>query len=210
MTDKLKALSCLDFSRQLASKAPVPGGGGAAALIGALAAALGTMATKLTLGKKKFLPYEEDHRRIIRDTNRIRLRFLNLMEEDAVLFKPLSRVYSLDRNSPGYAEKLRNATLDACRAPFEMMQRSCDLVVLLEELREKCSALLLSDVGCTAVAVQAALKAASMNVLVNTRMLPADAEAAEIAEQTEAMLAEFLPRAEAVSDAVMAHLRAAK
>ena len=210
MTDKLKALSCLDFSRQLASKAPVPGGGGAAAMIGALAAALGTMAAKLTAGKKKFLPYEEDHRRIIRETTRIRLRFLKLMEKDAALFKPLSRVYALDRNSPGYAEKLRSATLDACRAPFEMMQRACELIPLLEELREKCSVLLLSDVGCAAAAVQAALKAASMNVLVNTRMLPADAEAAEIAGQAEAMLAEFLPRAEAVSDAVMAHLRTAK
>ena len=210
MTEKLNSMSCTGFSEQLASKAPVPGGGGAAALIGALASALGAMATNLTIGKKKFLCYEEDHLRIIAETDRLRTRFLDLMEEDAALFEPLSRVYSMDRNDPSFAGTLRQATLDACRAPFEMMRCACELIALLEELREKCSVLLLSDVGCAAVAAYAALEAASMNVFVNTRTLPEDPEAADIGRQASEMLECWLPRVRAVSDGVMAALRTPK
>ena len=85
-----------------------------------------------------------------------------------------------------------------------------ELVALLEELRGKCSVLLLSDVGCAAVAAYAALEAASMNVFVNTRTLPEDPEASEIGRQASDMLACWLPRAWALSDDVMAVLRTTK
>ena len=210
MPDSLADLSCRAFSEQLFSKAPVPGGGGAAALIGSLASALGAMATNLTIGKKKFLPFEEDHRRIIAEVDRLRMRLLTLMDEDAAAFEPLSRVYSLDRSSPGYAEKLTAATLAACRAPFEMMQNCCTLIALLEELREKCSPLLLSDVGCAALAARCALESASMNVFVNTRMLPDCAEAGTLSARAQTMLEEYLPRAQAVADSIMTYLRTPK
>ena len=64
MQEKLYENTCAEFAAQLASKAPVPGGGGAAALIGALAAALGAMAARLTVGKKKYLQFEADHHQI--------------------------------------------------------------------------------------------------------------------------------------------------
>ena len=76
MPESLADLSCRAFSEQLFSKAPVPGGGGAAALIGSLAASLGGMAANLTIGKKKFLPFEEDHRRIIAEPDGRRRRCL--------------------------------------------------------------------------------------------------------------------------------------
>ena len=210
MSESLTELSCLQFSEQLASKAPVPGGGGAAALMGALAAGLGCMATNLTIGKKKYLPYEEDHRRIIRETEALRLRFLDLTEEDAEAFEPLSRAYSLDRNAPDYAEVMTAATLGAAQAPFAMMRRCCELIELLEELRGKCSALLLSDVGCAAAAGRAALECAAMNVFVNTRLLPENSEARELAEEAEAMLRDYLPRAQALAESVTDFLREPK
>ena len=207
MPDSLVNLSCGGFSEQLSSKAPVPGGGGAAALIGSLAAALGAMATNLTIGKKKFLPFEEDHRRIIAEADVLRLRLLALMDEDAAAFEPLSQVYSLDKNTTGYSEKLTSATLDACRAPFEMMECCCKLIELLEELREKCSVLLLSDVGCAALAARCALESASLNVFVNTRMIPENEEAAAMSKKADSMLQEYIPRAQAVADSVMNYLR---
>ena len=210
MPDSLINLSCGGFSEQLSSKAPVPGGGGAAALIGSLAAALGAMATNLTIGKKKFLPFEEDHRRIIAEADVLRLRLLALMDEDAAAFEPLSQVYSLDKNSLGYSEKLTSATLDACRAPFEMMECCCKLIELLEELREKCSVLLLSDVGCAALAARCALESASLNVFVNTRMIPENEEAAAMSKKADSMLQEYIPRAQAVADSVMTYLRRQK
>ena len=207
MPDSLTELSCRVFSEQLFSKAPVPGGGGAAALIGSLASALGAMAANLTVGKKKFLPFEEDHRRIIAEADRLRMRLLTLMDEDAAAFEPLSRVYSLDKSSPGYPEKLTAATLAACKAPFEMMECCCTLIALLEELLEKCSVLLLSDVGCAALAARCALESASMNVFVNTRMLPDCVDAKRLSMKAQSMLEENLPRAQAVADSVMNHLR---
>ena len=210
MPDSLADLSCRAFSEQLFSKAPAPGGGGAASLIGSLAAALGAMAANLTIGKKKFLPFEEDHRRIIAETDRLRMRLLTLMDEDAAAFEPLSRVYSLNKDSPGYAEKLTAATLDACTAPFEMMECCCKLTELLEELREKCSVLLLSDVGCAALAARCALESASLNVFVNTRMIPENEEAAAMSKNADSMLQEYIPRAQAVADSVMNYLRRQK
>ncbi len=203
----LAGLSCVDFSERLASKAPVPGGGSAAALIGSLAAALGMMAANLTIGKKKFLPYEEDHRRIIAESDALRLSFLHLIEEDAAAFEPLSRAYSLDKNSPDYSETMRKATLDAADVPFRMMRNCCDLISLLEELRSKCSALPLSDVGCAVAAVRAALEAASMNVFVNTRLLPGDADAERLSLEAGRMLEQYIPRAQVLTDSVMEHLR---
>lgn len=209
MSAHLATQSCLAFSEQLASSAPVPGGGGTAALIGSLAASLGVMAAKLTMGKKKFLPFEQDHRRIIREADALRLRFLELMDEDVDAFEPLSRIYSAKKDLPDYAEKLRLATLEACSAPLAMMKSCCTLISLLEELREKCSALLLSDVGCAALAARCALESASVNVFVNTRTLPDDAQARAYAEEADALLQTFVPRAQAVADSVVAKLREA-
>ena len=210
MKEQLICRSCVEFSELLASRAPVPGGGGAAALIGALATALGTMAANLTIGKKDFFLYEEDHRRIIRETDSLRRRFLSLTEEDAAAFEPLSRAYSMDRNAPDYSEVMTAATLRAAQAPFTMMQCCCDLITLLEELRGKCSALLLSDVGCAAAASRSALTCAAMNVFVNTRLLPENGTAQDLAAQADAMLREYIPRAQAVSDSVMDFLKEPK
>ena len=189
MPESLAELSCLRFSELLASKAAAPGGGGAAALMGALAAGLGNMATNLTVGKKKYL---------------------KLIDEDAAAFEPLAAAYSMDRSDPCFAQRFRTVTLGACRVPFTMMECCAELIVLLEELLEKCSVLLLSDVGCAALAAAAALQAAAMNVFVNTRSLPEDSEAGELEEQAAGLLREYLPRSEKVSDAVMRHLRTAK
>ncbi len=210
MPDRMSAMQLFDFTERLTSKAPTPGGGGASALIGALAAALGAMAANLTMGKKKFLSFEQDHQHIIAETNILRLRFLELIDEDAAAFEPLSRAYSMDKTDPAYDETVRNATLSAAAVPYEIMRCCCELIELLENLKGKCSVLLLSDVGCAAVAAHAALESASMNVFVNTRLLPEDKEARALADAASEALEQYLPRAHAVADGVMDYLRAPK
>ena len=205
MKEQLIHQSCREFSEALASKAPVPGGGGAAALIGALAAALGSMAVNLSLGKKDLLLFEADHRRMLREADSLRRT-----EEDAAAFEPLSRAYSMPKSSPDYAGVMASATLRAAEAPLEMMRCCCRLIALLEELREKASPLLLSDVGCASEAARSALTCAAMNVFANTRMLPDNGKAQDLAAQAESMLSEYIPRAQAVSDSVMGCLREPK
>ena len=100
MDEELIQKSCAQFSQQLASKAPVPGGGGAAALVGALGAALCSMAGSLTLGRKKYAAWEDDIRRMLDQGEQVRTRLLELVDEDAKAFQPLSRRTPFQRTTP--------------------------------------------------------------------------------------------------------------
>lgn len=207
MAERLTDRSCAEFAAILAAKESVPGGGGAAALVGALGVALGSMVGNFTTGKKRFADVEDDIQRMLADGERIRLRLLDLTEEDAAAFYPLSVAYGIPRDDPSRAQVLEEATKGACAAPVEMMRQICAAIELLEEMGQKGSKMLLSDVGCGALLCRAALEAASLNVFVNTKTLSdrAFAEATEAA--CDEMLTTYIPRAEACAAAVMAHIR---
>ncbi|MCF0146633.1 MAG: cyclodeaminase/cyclohydrolase family protein, partial [Eubacterium sp.] len=200
MSDKLTDRSCADFAEALASKAPVPGGGGAAALTGALSAALCSMVGNFTTGKKKYAAYEEDIQRILEKAGALRLQLLELIDADAAAFEPLSRAYAIPKDDPHRSGQLEKATLDACRAPIEMVKCCGEIVPLLEELAEKGSVLLVSDVGCGALLCAAAMEAAAMNVFINTGTLQDRQEALRMEEEVNGILASCLPRARAAAD----------
>ena len=207
MDEKLRERSCADFAALLASTEPAPGGGGAAALMGALAAALGSMAALLTAHRKKYADRREELLSAAERAAEQREALLALIDRDAEGFRPLAAAYSLPKDSPDYAGILRRATLQACEAPWEMLQTCRKTAELLEELLQKVSPLLLSDVGCGAAACRAAMEAAAINVFVNTRILPGDGEADRLHRETEALLREFVPRLQAVTDRVTQTLR---
>lgn len=196
MKEPITNRSLQAFTADLASREPVPGGGGAAALCGALAASLCAMAGNLTLGKKKYAAHEEDHKRMIAKANALREQFLDLIEADANAFEPLSKAYSMPKDAEGYAELLTQVTLGACRAPRQMMECCGEVIALLEEMLETCSRLIISDVGCGAAAAQAALEAAYLNVLINTSSLPDNAEAQALEHHCSELRDTLLPRAE--------------
>jgi formiminotetrahydrofolate cyclodeaminase len=205
--DSLVKLTCEDFSKELFSKAPVPGGGGAAAYIGALGVSLGAMAVNLTRGKKKFAAYEPEYEAMLTDAELYRKRLLQLIDKDAAAFEPLSKAYSMSKDDPDYAETMRSVTITAAKAPFEMMRYCALSIDLIERILAKCSKLLLSDVGCAAIAAEAAMECAALNVFVNTRMLKGDAEADKMARDAEEMLADYIPKAMAVADEVFDRMR---
>ena len=207
MAERLTDRSCAEFASVLAAKESVPGGGGAAALVGALGVALCSMVGNFTTGKKTYAAVENDIQRMLKEATAVRLRLIDLVAEDAEAFYPLSKAYAIPRDDPMRAEVLEEATKAACAAPLEMMRQVCRAIELLEEMGEKGSKMLISDVGCGAALCRAALEAASMNVFVNTKTLSDRA----FAEQTEAacdeMLATYIPRAEACAQAVMDKIR---
>lgn len=205
--DSLYKLSCEDFSKELFSKAPVPGGGGAAAYIGALGVSLGAMAVNLTRGKKKFLEFEPEYEQMLTDAELYRKRLLALIDKDAAAFEPLSKAYSMPKDDPDYAETMRRVTIEAAKAPLEMMHYCALSIDLIERILQKCSKLMISDVGCAAVAAEAALECAALNVFVNTRLLKDDIEADKMAREAEQMLADYIPKAAAVADEVFDRLR---
>lgn len=165
------------------------------------------MVGNFTTGKRRYAVYEDDVQRMLAEAEAVRIRLIQLVDEDAEAFYPLSKAYGIPKEDPTRTETLEAATKGACKAPVEMMEQTCRAIALLEEMGEKGSRMLLSDVGCGALLARAALEAASLNVFVNTRSLD-DRSFAEATERhADELLAEFVPRAEAVEREVMAHIR---
>ena len=204
---KLTDLSCTAFAEVLASKAPVPGGGGAAALAGALGVALCSMVGNFTTGKKKYAAYEDDVQRMLAEGEILRARLLELVEADAAAFEPLSRAYAIPKEDPTRDSVLEEAALNACKAPMEMVSCCGEALLLLEEMLEKGSRLLLSDVGCGALLCKAAMESAAMNVFVNTGSLQDRAVAVQMERQVDETLEKYLPMAERIAASVTATLR---
>ena len=207
MSERLIDKPCGEFAAVLASKAPVPGGGGAAALVGAFGTALCSMAGNLTLGRKKYAAAEDDIRRLLAEGEAVRSRLLALVDEDAAAFEPLSKAYSIPKDDPKRAEIMARVTREACRAPMEMMRCCCRAVGLLEEMLDRGSAMLVSDVGCGALCCKAALESAALNIFVNTKTMENRAEAEKLDAEADGLLGEYAPRAQRVAEEVTRRLR---
>lgn len=163
--------SCRDFAAMLASSSAAPGGGGAAALSAALGGALGEMVAALTLGKKSYIQVEEEILAAARELEQLRRRLLDMVQEDARGFEPLAAVYRLPKDSPQREDMLEAATLKACQAPVEIMELGCRALELVAVMAEKGSRLAVSDAGCAAALLKAALDCAALNVYINTASL---------------------------------------
>ncbi len=183
-------LSCTAFAEKLASKSPTPGGGGAAALAGALAAALCSMVGNYTVGKKKYADVESEVISLNEKAKACRLELLELVGKDAEAFEPLSRAYSYPKDAPDRAAVLEKATEDACRPPLQMVRVCAKVCDLLEEMGRIGSKMLVSDVGCGALLCRAAMESAALNVWINTRSL----KNRKAAQEMEQEVAELLER----------------
>ena len=160
-----------EFMNALASKEPTPGGGGAAAVIGSVAAALGSMVANLTTGKKKYEQYQEDMDRILIFLEEAIWDINSYIEKDADAYTPVIEAYKVPKEDPKRAEILEKALLAAAVVPMELAGKVNDLIPVLEELEEKGNKMALTDVAVAAVACKAAMEGAVMNVYANTKLL---------------------------------------
>lgn len=188
----MKQESIENFLSDLASKAPVPGGGGASALGGAVGSALGSMVGNLTLGKKKYAEYEPDILVILDKLAQNQQELLELMDKDAEAFEPLSRAYSLPKNTEEeLAHKeavLEEALLSASLVPLEIMRKTVDALLLQEELSKKGTRMAISDVAVGVQFLRAALLGASMNVYINTKSMKNRAEADRLNDEADRLI----------------------
>ena len=166
------------FLAELASSAPTPGGGGAAALCGALGIALGNMVGSLTLGKKKYADVQEDIAALNSRAEALRADFVALIDADAEAFAPLSKAYGIPKDDPARAEIMEAALKRAAEPPLEIMRKCAEALDVIADYAAKGSALAISDAGCAAALAIAAMKAAALNVRINTKSM-ADREAAD-------------------------------
>ena len=181
-----------EFLEQLSSGAPVPGGGGASAAVGAFGAALGLMVANLTVGRKKYAAVEEEILAVRARLEGLRDALAALVDRDAQAFEPLSRAYGLPRNTEEekrQRDKVMEEALEkASTAPLEIMETVLQSMDLLGILGEKGSALARSDAGVGILFAQAALEGASLNVFINTKMMKDRDRAKELGEQARAMI----------------------
>lgn len=209
--DEAIDISCREFVDVLASKAPVPGGGGASALVGAIGMALGSMTGALTVGKEKYKDVESEVLEILAQAEELQARLLSLVDEDARAFEPLSQAYGLPSTTEEEKEHktrvMEKCLHDACEVPLQIMRACCEAIELHSRLAKIGTAIAISDVGCGAVCCKAALRAASLNVFVNTRLMKDTDYARECEDEANQMLAVYDSMAESAFSEVEKRLK---
>ena len=196
--------SCREFVTVLASDAPAPGGGGAAALVGAIGTALGNMVGSLTVGKKKYAAVEAEIIALKAKCDDLQKQLLDQVEADEVNFLPLAKAYGIPKDDPNRDKVMEEATIIACSTPMHIMELCCEAIEVIAVFAEKGSRLAVSDAGCGAVCCKAALQAASLNVFINTKSL----KNREVAEEMNAKANGMLDKYCAMADDIFASVRA--
>ncbi len=179
------------FVEVLASSAPAPGGGGAAALVGAIGTALGNMVGSLTVGKKKYADVEAEIIELKNKCDALQKELLDQVEADEVNFLPLAKAYGIPKDDPNRDAIMEEATIIACSTPMHIMELCCQAIDYIAVFAAKGSRLAVSDAGCGAVICKAALQAASLNVFINTKSLKNRDVAEEMNRKANLMLNKY-------------------
>ena len=220
---KLIEKDCTVFVEELASSRPVPGGGGAAALCGAIGTALGHMVGALTAGKKTYADAEPRIREMMSRCEILQRELLELVDLDAECFRPLSDAYRLpsetEEEKRVKKEKIEQCSKEACMVPLQIMEKCCEAIDLAAVFAEKGSVMAVSDAGvsagsrlavsdaaCGAAILEGALKAASLNIFINTKSLDDRIFADQMNEKTKEMLCIYTERAKKIFDQVAGQL----
>lgn len=195
------------FTEVLASKEPVPGGGGASALIGAIGISLGDMVGELTVGKKKFADVEDEIKALMERAQQVRKDFLELVDADAEVFAPLAKAYGIPKDDPKRDEIMEAALRLGCSVPMDIMRKCGEALDIIAELAEKGTPIAISDAGCGAAACKAAIQAASLNVFINTKSMKDRDYAMQLEKEADELLAKYTKLADEIYDAVVGRLR---
>jgi formiminotetrahydrofolate cyclodeaminase len=159
------------FLDELASSAPAPGGGSAAALGAAIGAALVSMVANLTVGKKKYADVQDDIQRILTRSEALRHKCLELLESDVAAYTEVSVAYKMPRDTEEQkatrSAAIQKALKGATAVPMELAEACVEILNLCPESTEKGNVRAVSDVGVGALMAEAALRSAALNVLIN-------------------------------------------
>ncbi len=207
---ELKQLTVFDFAAALSSDAPAPGGGSAAALTGALGAALTAMVCALTLDRKKYAEHQTLARQTLDQARELQARLLEYMDEDTRAFGQMSAAFALPKETPEQSSARTAAiqqALSACtETPLSVMALTLQALELACGAMGKTNASALSDLGVAALSLRAALQGAWLNVLINTGSMKDAVLAADCRARGEALLERGLPLAEGLYQSVLSAL----
>ncbi len=171
----------------LASARPTPGGGSTAALSGAMGAALASMVCRLTIGKDAYAGVQQEIEELLKQTEHLRLRFQQLMQEDIETYGRLSACYKLPRETSeeraARTAAIQKQLVEAALVPLEVVERAADLAQCCQRIADIGNATVLSDVATGAILASGAGEGAALMVRINLRAMKNDELVAELEER---------------------------
>jgi len=194
------------FLGELASDTPTPGGGSVAALSGALGAALASMVSNLTIGKKKYADVEEEMKELLGVTETLRLELTELIDEDAEAFDRVMAAMKLpkesDEEKAARRRAIEDALVEAAAVPLAVMGKCVDVASLAKVAAAKGNRNAVSDAGVAALVARAGAHAARLNVLINLSGIRSD-ERRDFVDESRRELERLAERADRTADEVM-------
>jgi formiminotetrahydrofolate cyclodeaminase len=167
--------SIVTFLDDLASERPAPGGGGAAAVCGAIGAALVSMVANLTIGKKNYEAVWEDLAAVNAKAEALRAELTGAVEEDVVAFNSVMGAYGLPRatgeEKVNRAAAIQAALKDATLAPLRAVKACFEVIRLSAAVAEKGNLNVISDAGVAVLCANAGLRSAALNVFINAKAI---------------------------------------
>ena len=207
---KLAELKTAEFVDLLASDAPAPGGGSAAALEGALGAALTAMVCGLTVGKKKYAEFQELAESAQAKATDLKARFVDVMDRDTEAFNVVSAAFGMpketDEEKAARSAAIQEGLKGCTKTPFEMMELAVETLELTASILGKSNDSAASDLGVSALSLRAAIQGAWLNVLINIGSLKDTALAEDYRAKGEALLAKALPLADEIYSTVVSQM----
>lgn len=204
---KLVEMKVNEFVDLMASDEPAPGGGSAAALEGALGAALTAMVCALTVGKKKYADVQELAIESQKKGNELKAQFVDVMDRDTEAFNAVSAVFAMpkdtDEEKAARKAAMQEALKGCTKTPFEMMELAYQALELTRSVVGKLNASAASDLGCAALHLGSAVQGAWLNVLINLGSIRDAAFAAQYRTRGQILLDEALPLAQSIYDRVL-------
>lgn len=202
--------SLQQFLDDLASKAPTPGGGSVAALVGAQAAGLVAMCCHLTIGKPRYADHEAELRGVLAEADRRRAELCDLVAADVAAYEALSAAYRLPKASTAEAEAreaaIQEALVAATDTPLRIAEAAAAVADLTPTIVAKGSPVAVSDAGMAALLAAAALRSAALNVLINLRATTDPARVTAARRRLDSALSTRLTRADSLYHEVVARI----
>ena len=200
-----------EFLEKLASAEPAPGGGGASAYAGALAAALAAMVGNLGVGKPKYADEQEGILASLDRLAQLRSELLGLVAADAEAYLPLNRAYRLPRETQqeqeARQEAIQAALGPACDIPLQIMEACSKIIDEADYLAHHGSRLAVSDAGAAAVLARGALVSAAMNIFLNVDGMTDPQRALEYRAKVNELMISAQIRSDIVASQVMGILQ---
>jgi methenyltetrahydrofolate cyclohydrolase len=163
------------FLEALASQSATPGGGSAAAIIGAMGAALVSMVCNLTIGKKKYAEVEGEMKDVLAKADALRKQLIGMIEDDVRAFDAVMGAYGMPKETDADKAKrdsaIQAALKQATDVPMACARAARQVIDIAAIASDKGNLNVISDAGVGVLAGYAALRSAALNVFTNARMI---------------------------------------